>query len=149
MSTGKTAKTNGHGGKRKGAGQPPFEPTDQERHWVQIMRAGGMTTTRISNALRPGGVPRSTMEKHFKDELATGFDHIHAKIMSVIYEKALNGEWPACKFLATHRMGFSETIVVDSNVHLAAEKDLQDELERDFDRIAAAAEASKVSETTH
>ena len=145
MSTGKIAKTNGHGGKRNGAGQPRFQATDQERHWVQIMRAGGMTTQRIANALRPGGVPRSTMEKNFKDELATGFDHIHAKIMSVIYEKALNGEWPACKFLATHRMGFSETIVVDSSVHLASEKELRDDLERSFARIAAAQETAKSS----
>ncbi len=144
MSTGKIAKTNGHGGKRNGAGQPPFQATDQERHWVQIMRAGGMTTQRIANALRPGGVPRSTMEKHFKDELATGFDHIHAKIMSVIYGKALNGEWPACKFLATHRMGFSETIVVDGNVHIAAAQDLRDDLERRFARIAAAQEPQKL-----
>ncbi len=149
MSIDKKAKTNGHGGKRNGAGQPPFVQTDQERWIVMCLRGGGMTTGRIAHVIRRGGIPRSTLEKHFKYELDHGMDDMFSECLQKLFGKIQAGEWQALRFALTHRFGFSETIVVDSNVHLTAEKDLQDELERDFDRIAASLGTAGVCEKTH
>ena len=143
MALGKTSKGNGVGGKRNGAGQKPFLPTDQERWIVSCLRAGGMTTGRIAHVIRPGGIPRSTLEKHYKHELEHGMDDMFSECLQKLFGKIQAGEWQALRFALTHRFGFSEAIVFDGNVHLAAEKELRDDLERRFARIASEKEKAE------
>ena len=145
MALGKTSKGNGVGGKRNGAGQKPFVPTDQERWIVTCLRAGGMTTGRIAYVIRPGGIPRSTLEKHYKHELEDGMDDIFSECLQKLFGKIMAGEWQALRFALTHRFGFSEAVIVDSSVHLTAAKELRDDLERSFARIAAAETRAKTS----
>ncbi len=137
MASGKTSKGNGVGGKRNGAGQKPFVPTDQERWIVMCLRGGGMSTGRIAHVIRPGGIPRSTLEKHYKHELEHGMDDMFSECLQKLFGKIMAGEWQALRFALTHRFGFSETVVFDGNVHLTAEKELRDDLERRFARLNA------------
>ncbi len=119
-------------------------PTDQERWIVTCLRASGMTTGRIAHILRPGGIPRSTLEKHYKHELEHGMDDMFSECLQKLFGKIQAGEWQALRFALTHRFGFSEAIVFDGNVHITAAQDLRDDLERRFARFNANGSAPEV-----
>ncbi len=59
------------GGARPGAGRKPFQATRVQRQDVRVLKAGGWSDERIARAL---GIPKSTLQKHFRVEISEGAD---------------------------------------------------------------------------
>jgi DNA invertase Pin-like site-specific DNA recombinase len=62
-------------------GRPPFVPTEQQRHTVEVLVAHGVAERVIAKVL---GIDRNTLRKHFRDELRV-----------CIVRAALAGDWRA------------------------------------------------------
>ena len=73
---------------RRGRGQPSFSPTLHQRQLVHIMRAHGDSLPIIATNV---GCDVKTLKKHFKVELADGFDQVKAAIGLSIVNAALKG----------------------------------------------------------
>jgi hypothetical protein len=80
---------------RRGRGQPPFSPTLHQRQLVNVMRAHGDTLPIICTNL---GISEKTLRKHFKVELADGFEQVKAAIGVSIVNAALKGNIYAAKY---------------------------------------------------
>jgi hypothetical protein len=74
--------------------------TDEHRYQVTVMAANGMSAVSIAKVL---DIRESTVERRFKDEIATGREKIRAQMGAVLVAKALEGNISALKFwLANH-----------------------------------------------
>lgn len=73
---------------------------DHHRRQVMVMRANGNSVETIALVM---DVSLPTLRKHFKKELATGFEQISARIGAVLTEQALAGNISAIKFWLANR----------------------------------------------
>jgi type IV secretory pathway VirB6-like protein len=72
----------------KNSGRPPFEPTDEDREKVRVLKAGGMSNEAIATAV---GIAVHTLTKHFSTDLEVGAAKITAEIMMARYNSAKAG----------------------------------------------------------
>lgn len=73
-------------------GRPAFQPTEQQRHLVQVLRANGVKVEMIAANLR---IDLHTLHKHFRHELAAGKAQVDAALGTTIIRAGLNGDWRA------------------------------------------------------
>jgi transposase-like protein len=81
---------------RPGAGRPEFQPTAELRDKVELLRACGMSVEDIARAI---GIARTTLEKHFSEELQMGPARKRAEFMGWLTESAKKGNVSAQKKL--------------------------------------------------
>ena len=85
---------------RKLGGRPFYEPTQDQRRMVQVLRANGVLIGTIARYL---GISAPTVRRHFKVELSHGFEHVKAAMGAALVKAALGGNVGAmCFWLARH-----------------------------------------------
>lgn len=94
------------GGKPKGKiGNPPFEPTAEQRITVKAMIAGGAQHWVVARYLE---ISEDTLTRHFKVELDHGKLLVDGEIGGSIVQEALKGDADMRKFYMRTRGGWSE-----------------------------------------
>jgi len=94
-------------------GRPPYQPTEAARNTVKNMAACGFSQESIARCIDRGdgeGIHPDTLRTHFRRELETSADLANARVGSVIYQQAIEGQGWACCFWAKTRMGWRETL---------------------------------------
>jgi AcrR family transcriptional regulator len=82
----------------KRAGRPVFKPTRRTREQVEIAIAGGLSASEVASVV---GISRSTLERHFADELKNGRVRKLAHVLCLLERAAKRGSVSAMKFLLT------------------------------------------------
>lgn len=100
--------TGTHGGARKGAGRPEFEPTDQERIQVSALSGVGLPQNQIASLIREG-IHVETLRAHFEKELTTGKAKANSQVAKSLYQKAMAGDTTAAIWWTKTQMRWSET----------------------------------------
>ena len=108
-------KKNGHGGRRPGAGQPRFAPTDEERRQVKALSGYGLGHKQIASLIR-GGISPTTLEKWFHIELDSGHALACAQVGRTLFEKAMGGDTTAMIWWSKTQMRWRERNDVDVTV---------------------------------
>ncbi len=102
--------------KSKG-GRPAHKPTDAQRKMVESMSAYGVPQMDISKVI---GIERSTLQKHYREELDTATAKANSRVAQSLYNKALgdgSSAVTAAIFWLKTRGGWRET----SNVNHISE----------------------------
>jgi len=85
-------------------GMPAFEPSDQQRIMVELLKGCGLTHIEIAaNVLNPRtgkGIDQDTLEKYFRRELDEGFGKTKAKVLGSMVQKAMSKDHPNAAQLA-------------------------------------------------
>lgn len=108
LETSDLKKSNGHGGARPGAGQPPFQPTDAERKQVEAMSGYGLPIEQIAVLVR-GGIDSDTLRKHFATELIAGKAKANSGVGRTLFQKAMGGDTAAMIWWSKTQMRWAET----------------------------------------
>ena len=108
------------GRRSRGPGQPPFEPTQEQRTKVTMMAGLGQPHDQIAILTTDArtGLPISvkTLESHFAHELKSGPAVIGANIGQTLYQKAIGngpGAVTAAIFMARVRLGYQERTTIE------------------------------------
>ncbi|HTV69316.1 MAG TPA: hypothetical protein VMF90_12335 [Rhizobiaceae bacterium] len=72
----------------KNSGRPAFEPTEEQREKVRVLKAGGMSNEAIGVAL---GISEPTLTKYFSSDIEVGAAKVTAEIMMARYNSAKGG----------------------------------------------------------
>lgn len=72
-------------------GAPAFQPTDDQRQMVTVLRGMQVPLATIARNVVPGGMSEQTLKKHFSAELETGRDLLLASLKTKIVQAAQNG----------------------------------------------------------
>lgn len=72
----------------KNSGRRPYEPTDEDREKVRVLKAGGMSNEAIAEAV---GISEPTLRKHFRSDLDIGSAKVAADVLMARYRAALGG----------------------------------------------------------
>lgn len=72
----------------KNSGRPPYEPTDEDREKVRVLKAGGMSNEAIAEVV---GISEPTLRKHFSSDLEIGGAKVAAEVLMARYRSALGG----------------------------------------------------------
>ena len=107
LETSGVKKTNGHGGARPGAGQPPFKPTDAERKQVEAMSGYGLPIEQIAILIR-NGIDADTLRKHFATELVAGKAKANSGVGRTLFQKAMGGDTAAMIWWSKTQMRWKE-----------------------------------------
>lgn len=74
------------------AGRPPYEPTEEAREKVRVLKAGGMSDVAVASALC---ISVPTLTKHHSLELEEGAARVQADVLMARYRAAMGGNVPA------------------------------------------------------
>lgn len=94
------------GGARANAGRPPFQPTDQQRAFVEIGIAGGFLVEDIARVV---GIDPTTLRKHFGEEIATAKTKRNAAVVGALFKNAIDGNVTAQIYWTKAQMGWKES----------------------------------------
>lgn len=78
-----------------GGGRPSFQPTQQQRNQVQILKANGSSLHIIAQIV---GCDENTLTKHFKAELKYGKERAIATMGAAVFRMATQGNISAARF---------------------------------------------------
>ena len=80
-------------------------PTDDQRHLVEVLVAGGTPKRTIARAM---GIGMNTLRKRYKIELETGLEMANSKVVRRLYRLIEQGSTPATIFWLKTRAGWKE-----------------------------------------
>jgi transposase len=80
-------------------------PTDDQRHLVEVLVAGGTPKRTIARAM---GIGMNTLRKRYKVELDTGLEMANSKVVRRLYRLIEQGSTPATIFWLKTRAGWKE-----------------------------------------
>ena len=89
---------------------PAHEPTDDQRHIVEVLVAGGTPKTTIAKAL---GIGMKTLQRHYTEELDSGLELANAKVVRRLFRLIEQGSTPATIFWLKTRAGWKEGQTVE------------------------------------
>lgn len=72
----------------KNSGRHEYAPTDDEREKVRVLKAGGMSSEGIAEAI---GISEPTLRKHFSSELDRATAKVRADLLMARYRSAMGG----------------------------------------------------------
>jgi transposase len=81
------------------------KPTDDQRHLVEVLVAGGTPKRTIARAM---GIGMNTLRKRYKIELETGLEMANSKVVRRLYRLIEQGSTPATIFWLKTRAGWKE-----------------------------------------
>ncbi|MEY8118441.1 hypothetical protein AB9F26_09265 [Falsihalocynthiibacter sp. BN13B15] len=84
---------------------PTHTPSEDQRHIVEVLVAGGTPKTTIAKALDIG---MNTLRRHYKDELENGLELANAKVVRRLFRLIEQGSTPATIFWLKTRAGWKE-----------------------------------------
>ena len=93
---------------KRGRGRPAFKPTPALRKQVATCAGGGMAHENIAIAL---GISRTTLLKHFKEELTTGAHGRRSAVLQALERAALKGNVTACRAYLAYTSADLEAVV--------------------------------------
>ena len=96
--------------------QQSHKPTDETRKLARSLSGIGVPQEDICVIL---GVSKPTLHKHYRDDLDKGLAEANAKVAESLYRQAINGDIRAAIFWAKARMGWRETVHVQSDVTIS------------------------------
>jgi len=102
-----TAKKNGHGGARQGAGRKAFTFTEAERQQVEALSGYGLPQDQIAVLIRDG-IGVDALRTHFPNELMRGKAKANGKISQTLFQKAMGGDTTAMIWWTKTQMRWSE-----------------------------------------
>jgi DNA-binding CsgD family transcriptional regulator len=70
------------------SGRKAFNPTDEEREKVRVLKAGGMSNEAIAEAI---GISEPTLTKHFSSDLEIGAARVTGEMLMARYRSAMGG----------------------------------------------------------
>lgn len=85
-------------------------PTDESRHMVEVLVAGGTPNRTIAKALDIG---MNTLRRHYGNELEHGLEMANAKVVRRLFRLIEQGSTPAAIFWLKARAGWKEGQVVE------------------------------------
>lgn len=88
----------------------PHTPTDETRHIVEVLVAGGTPNRTIAKALDIG---MNTLRRHYGQELEHGLEQANAKVVRRLFRLIEQGSTPACIFWLKARAGWKEGQVLE------------------------------------
>lgn len=111
------------GGRPKGSG---YQPTDDERAWVEHLVAIGYPSEVIARHLfkdrsQPAGL--KMLERHFRYELSNGKDIVDARVAGRLYAQAMAGDGANQRFWMRTRRGWREGIEVSGVINFNVTSD--------------------------
>lgn len=94
--------------------RPSFQPTDEHRKLVKLMKAGGIPEEDIAKVIGPKGISVTTLRKHFEGELDVAASEYGAKLIGRAFQLAMQSEdmrtaGSMTMFLCKTRLGWRET----------------------------------------
>lgn len=93
---------------KRGRGRPAFKATPALRKQVATCAGGGMAHENIAIAL---GISRTTLLKHFKEELTTGAHGRRSAVLQALERAALKGNVTACRAYLAYTSADLEAVV--------------------------------------
>ena len=107
--------------KRKSAGRPPFEPTDEDRKRVETLVGLGLRQEEIcllvTNPTTGEPIGEKTLRRRFEHELKVGAPKANALVAESLFRRATKGEGPgavtAAIWWSKIRMGWKERTIVE------------------------------------
>lgn len=78
----------------KNSGRRPFEPSEEDREKVRVLKAGGMSDDAVATAI---GISAPTLRKHFAHELDVGTAKTRAELLLALHRSAMGGNVAAQK----------------------------------------------------
>lgn len=69
-------------------GRPPYEPTEELREKVRVLKAGGMSDTAVASVI---GISVPTLTKYYSFELEEGAAKVQADVLMARYRAAMGG----------------------------------------------------------
>ncbi len=78
----------------KNSGRRPFQPSEEDREKVRVLKAGGMTNDAVATAI---GISVPTLTKHFAHELDVGTAKTRAELLLALHRSAMGGNVAAQK----------------------------------------------------
>ncbi len=89
---------------------PTHIPTDEQRHLVEVLVAGGTPKTTIARAM---GIGMNTLRRHYKVELECGLELANAKVVRRLFRLIEQGSTPATIFWLKARAGWKEGQILE------------------------------------
>ena len=89
---------------------PTHKPTDEQRHIVEVLVAGGTPKTIVAKAL---GIGMKTLQRHYNEELESGLELANAKVVRRLFRLIEQGSTPATIFWLKTRAGWKEGQTVE------------------------------------
>lgn len=80
-------------------GRPPYVPSEESRHLVVVMVAGGIQQKEIAAALK---IDHTTLCKHYRDELDQGMVRANTQVVANLYRQTKDNV-RAAEFWLTNR----------------------------------------------
>jgi transposase len=88
----------------------PHLPTDELRHMVEVLVAGGTPNRTIAKALNIG---MNTLRRHYSKELEGGLEMANAKVVRRLFRLIEQGSTPATIFWLKARAGWKEGQIIE------------------------------------
>ena len=93
--------------KKRGRGQPPHAPTDQQRATARAMSAYGVPQGQIARGI---GINAETLRIHYRADLDLGIIEANAKVAEALFRQAtVDGNTAALIWWTKCRMGWRPT----------------------------------------
>ncbi len=89
---------------------PAHKPTNEHRHIVEVLVAGGTPKTIIAKAL---GIGMKTLQRHYREELDSGLELANVKVVRRLFRLIEQGSTPATIFWLKTRAGWKEGQTVE------------------------------------
>jgi DNA-binding XRE family transcriptional regulator len=87
-------------------GQKAFEPSDEQRRFVETAAAAGIPQADIAQAI---GISKNTLPKYFRDEIDNGVTKANVRVAGALFKMAISGDCPAATiFWCKTRLGWRE-----------------------------------------
>lgn len=91
---------------KRGRGQPPHEPTEQDRAKVKALSAYGIPQEQIARVF---DIDSKTLRLHYRDELDLGVIEANAQVAKTLFSQATKeGNTTAAIWWTKSRMGWKE-----------------------------------------
>ncbi|RVT80210.1 hypothetical protein EM858_04230 [Agrobacterium sp. CNPSo 2736] len=97
----------------KNSGRSEFQPTDEDREKVRVLKACGMSNVGIADVI---GVSEPTLRKHFSLELDRATAKVRAELLMARYRSAMGGN------VSAQNKMIEQVAAVDAQAKRAPEK---------------------------
>jgi hypothetical protein len=101
-------------------GRPAFAPTNKQRQTVEVLVANGNSQRVIALVI---GCDRTTLRKHFREELRDGREVLGAQMGLAIVRAGLAGDWRAAAYWLA-RFGGSQWRLPSPRIEVASSIDV-------------------------
>lgn len=135
--------------KKQPVGRPEYEPTHEDRAFVENAAAVGIAHTVLSENF---GIDPKTLRKHFRTELNSGMLKAHMQVGAGLFNMATKSKdekvrLEASKWYSARQMGWKETVAqevkLDADLTVNEGQNAREFITSELDSIAARSREDK------